>query len=113
MSRFVRKGENEVLYSPNGYQCLEKLYALEDIEEELEMDLITLFEIYNKLCEQKFVYVKFGNEIIYSYDDYFVIDFKDKEIIGMEYEPIDYYSFKDYGKTWALTREVLENEKIN
>ena len=38
-----------------------KLGKLEDIEEELEMDLITLFEIYNKLFEQKFVYFKIGN----------------------------------------------------
>ena len=88
-----------------------KLGQLEDIEEELDIELTTLFEIYNKLCKQKFVYVKIGNEIRCEYSDYFVVDFKNKEIIGMEYEPINYYSLKDHGKTWALTREELENDR--
>lgn len=87
-----------------------KLGKLEDIEEQIEMDLITLFEIYNKMCEQKFVYIKIGNEIKFEYYDSYVIDFKNKEIIGMEYEPIGFFSFKDYGITWAVSREELENE---
>ena len=88
-----------------------KLGKLEDIEEELEMDLITLFEIYNKLFEQKFVYFKVGNEIKCEYYDYYVIDFKNKEIISVEYGPMGFYPFKDYGKTWALTKEELENDR--
>ena len=87
-----------------------KLGKLEDIEEELDIELTTLFELYNKMCEQKFVYVKIGNEIRCEYYDYYVIDFKNKKIIGMEYEPMSFFSFKDYGKTWALTREELEND---
>ena len=87
-----------------------KLEKLEDIEEELDIELTTLFEIYNKMCEQKFVYFKIGNEIKIEYYDYYVIDFKNKEIIGTEYELMGFYSFKDYGKTWALTKEELENE---
>ena len=88
-----------------------KLGKLEDIEEELDIELTTLFELYNKMCEQKFIYVKIGNEIKCVYYDYYVIDFKNKEIIGMEYEPMSFYPFKDYGKTWALTREELENDR--
>ena len=88
-----------------------KLGKLEDIELELDMQLTTLFELYNKMCEQKCVYVKIGNEIKCEYSDYFVVDFKNKEIIGMEYEPMNYYEFKDHGKTWALTREELENDR--
>ena len=83
---------------------------LEDIEEELDIQLTTLFGLYNKMCEQKFVYVKIGSEIRCEYNDYFVVDFKNKEIIGMEYEPMNYYEFQNHGKTWALTREELENE---
>ena len=44
MGRFVKKGENGVLYSPNGYQCLQKLYALEDIEGELRCPLEVVFK---------------------------------------------------------------------
>ena len=90
-------------------KALNKLGKLEDIEEELGIDLITLFEIYNKLFEQKFVYFKVGNEIKREYYDYYVIDCQNKEIISVEYEPMGFYSFKDYCKTWALTKEVLEN----
>ena len=88
-----------------------KLEKLEDIEEELDIELTTLFEIYNKMCEQKFVYFKIGNEIKIEYYDYYVIDFKNKEIISVEYELMGFYSFKDYGKTWALTKEELENDR--
>ena len=87
-----------------------KLGKLEDIEEELDIQLTTLFELYNKMCQQKFVYVKIGSEIKCEYNDYFVVDFKNKEIIGMEYEPMNYYELQDHGKTWALTKEELENE---
>ena len=100
----------------NAYKTLfdkiyRKLGKLEDIEEQIEMDLITLFELYNKICEQKFIYVKIGNEIRCEYSDYFIIDFKNKEIVGMEYEPMNYYEFQDHGKTWALTKEELENDR--
>lgn len=88
-----------------------KLERLEDIEEELGIDLITLFEIYNKLFEQKFVYFKIGNEIKREYYDRYVIDFKNKEIISVEYELMGFYSFKDYSKTWALTKEELKNDR--
>ena len=88
-----------------------KLGKLEDIEEELDIQLTTLFELYNKMCEQKFIYVKIGNEIKCVYYDYYVIDFKNKEIIGMEYEPMSFFSFKEHGRTWALTREELENDR--
>ena len=84
---------------------------LKDIELELDMQLTTLFELYNKMCEQKCVYVKIGSEIRCEYSDYFVVDFKNKEIIGMEYEPMNYYKLQDHGKTWALTKEMLENER--
>ena len=44
MGRFVKKGENGVLYSPNGYQCLEKLYDLEDLEQDLGCPLEVVFK---------------------------------------------------------------------
>ncbi len=91
-------------------KAMNKLGKLEDIEEELKVDLIALFAVYNKLCEQKFVYFKIDGEIKkhYPFGDSFVIDFKNKEIIGIEYEPDIWLSFKDYGIIWALNREELE-----
>ena len=91
-------------------KALNKLCKLEDIEEELGIDLITLFAVYNKLCEQKFVYFKIGYQVKCLYYDSYVIDFKNKEIVCMEYEPTDWLPFKYYGITWALSREGLENE---
>ena len=114
MSRLTNKNMGFTFGRMNGKTIFNKIYhklsQLEDIEEELDIELTTLFEIYNKMCEQKFVYVKIGNEIRCEYNDYFVVDFKNKEIIGMEYEPMNYYELQDHGKTWALTREELENE---
>lgn len=90
-----------------------KLVKLENIEEEIEIPLIALFDIYKKLCEQKFVYIKIGNEIKSEYYDSYVIDFKNKEIVAMEYKPENWLPFKDYGITWALTREELEENETS
>ena len=45
MSRFVRKTEDGTLYSYNGYQCLEKLYALEDLLEKYKIEDLSELEI--------------------------------------------------------------------
>ena len=87
-----------------------KLERLKAIEDEIEIYLTTLFDIYNKLCEQKFVYFKIGYQIKCFYYDYYLIDFKNKEIVCMGYEPENWLPFKDYGITWSLSKEVLENE---
>ena len=86
------------------FQRLERLEAIED---EIEIFLTTLFDIYKKLCEQKFVYMKIGYQVKCFYYDYYLIDFKNKEIVCMEYEPAEWLAFKDYGITWALSREGL------
>lgn len=101
---------------------LTKLGQLEDIEEELGIDLTTLFKALNKGF-----YIKYNNKIVHippdknitvnfwyniinvSIPPKFFIDCKK----GTDYisEEIDEeYWFKDYGKTWALTKEELENE---
>ena len=86
---------------------LGRLEKLEAIEDEMGIFLTALFNIYKKLCEQKTVYMKIGHQIKCFEYDYYVIDFKNKEIIGMEYEPENWLSFKDYGITWALSKEGL------
>ena len=115
MNRLTNKNMEFTFGRMSGKTIFNKIYRklsqIEDIEEKIEIDLITLFEVYNKLCEQKFLYIKIDNEIKCVYYDYYVIDFKNKEIIGMEYEPMSYYEFQDHGRTWALTKEELENDR--
>ena len=97
----------------------EKLCPLEDVEEELGIYLITLYKALNKGF-----YIKYNDKIIHIFPDKnitvnfwyntinvfippkFFIDCKK----GTDYlsEEIDEeYWFKDYGKTWSLTKEEL------
>ena len=89
-----------------------KLGRLEDIEEELGIDLITLFNIDKQLNTKKEIWFKIEDEIEENLrcDSYYIIDLKHKAFVKIEYEPLDYLYFKDYGKTWALTKEELEND---
>ena len=101
---------------------LTKLGQLEDVEDKLEIDLLTLFKALNKGF-----YIKYNNKIIHIFPDKnitvnfwyntinvfippkFFIDCKK----GTDYlsETIDEeYWFKDYGKTWSLDKGNLENE---
>ena len=80
------------------------------IEEGIGIDLITLF----KALKQGGVYVKYGNKVDW------VLMMKNFEILGdgNEITLLSQVKLnpKDYGKTWALTKEELENEideKVN
>lgn len=101
-----------------GYEikdCIEnatyKLALLEDVEDKLGIDLITFFKIF----EGQDVYIKVNNgEIIEGFSPfieenlcgiYFTVDGKYTNTIA-DYGSY-YVSLKDYGKTWALTREEL------
>lgn len=85
-------------------KCYKKLSQLEDIEEELGIDLITLFKA-----------LKNG---VYAYDhanniDHMKIlstfyDTKDMECQTDFDGDIFEYDFADYGISWALTKEELE-----
>lgn len=88
-----------------------KLGKLEDIEEDYGIDLITIFNIYNKLNNQKSIYTKLCSEIKehHLYGCYFVIDFNEMAFRELDYDS-DCLYFKHYGITWALTRKELENE---
>ena len=93
----------------NSNACVDKLGKLEDIEEELGIDLITLFDIDKQLNTRKKIWLKIEDEIEenFRFDSYYIIDLKHKAFVKIEYEPLDYFYFKDYGKTWALTKEEL------
>lgn len=104
---------------------LDKLTELENIEQELGIDLITLckalkdgFYSVRKFGKNKsitFNNAKRSDDLVYI----MVVDYEMKEIRWSHnyssdcHNPLRYhsYKFKDYGKTWALTEEELENDK--
>ena len=82
---------------------VEKLGQLEDIEEELGIDLITLF----KALEEGIWFKNFDGKLRFSPLMCAELEISEKglSLISMEMDALFY--FKDYGKTWALTREEL------
>lgn len=91
-------------------KCIQKLGQLEDIEQELGIDLITLFKALKEPA-----YVVVNDKIVETYCGHIGEECKtiDFEIDGKDYKNLyDIETFyvltKEYGKTWALTREELE-----
>lgn len=94
--------------------AIEKLAKLEDIEEELGCDLITLF----KALKQGYIYEKLEDEI--TKRDVDMLDFKEgvRCVLFEKSCEIDNYMqcyqmlnyIQDYGKSWALTKEELKEE---
>lgn len=94
-----------------------ELKRLEDIEEELGIDLITLFKVLNsKELYKKGVFTNFVTKpeekiVKREFKQIYLINFLDAkeiriEIVGNSYREALY--FENYGKTWALTKEELE-----
>ena len=76
----------------------EKLCQLEDVEEKLGIDLITLF----KALEDGVYYLNKQKELRWCQSRNLVISQKSLRVYRHHYK-----LFKDYGKTWALTKEEL------
>lgn len=98
MKRLVKNGKiildgTDPLYVKEE-QALRKLEELEDIEEELGIDLITFFKIYNA----DKVYIK-------GKDYYWKIKHYNRHSITVGTNKTICLLFKDYGKIWALTKE--------
>ena len=94
-------------------QCVNKLGQLEDIEEELGMELKVYHKLMNMLyCGKKYpniLYVKDKDNIVQV--GILEIDYCKKKIIfykDKSYNEDYVYAFIQYGKTFALTREELE-----
>lgn len=90
-----------------------KLKSLEDIEEELGMELKVYHKLMNMLyCGKKYpniLYVKDKDNIVQV--GILEIDYCKKKIIfykDKSYNEDYVYAFIQYGKTFALTREELE-----
>lgn len=98
---------NEYLHS-----IITKLGKLEDIEDKLGVDLITFF----KILDGKKLYGKDSNGRIYEmftvqdmrcfFDEGAFIAY-DPYYNSMQHDKRCYLHLKDYGKTWALTKEEL------
>ena len=90
---------------------LDKLEEHRKIEKEIGMDLINAIELCKQVNSKKVVYTKerWGIDTIKILDELDVELFSHrlyKSARGM-YVSLDLY---EYGKTWALTKEELENE---
>lgn len=112
MSRLTIKNENvdfltgvKFEYETDDLYAVDKLGTLEDLEEELGIDLLTLFKalktnIWNeKTHRQEWVVLDYSNnEFVLKTTKELYID--DNKCILL---------LKDYGKTWALDRNDLED----
>ena len=104
--RYTKKINNGYTTEQEGINavvpCIGKLGKLEDIEEELGIDLV-------KLLSAKSIFVVECDEIYESQTPF--VDCVNKQILLAHYTTItEDYDFKDYGKTWAFTKEELKNE---
>ena len=121
-TRVTKKHKDlEGVYSFEGLENIEegacKLGQLEDTEEDLDIDLALLDKALKAIkCidhyEEKFFYVKGSSGTIYPVQGaelcYCPTQFFIRIIMGNEDMRFVTYWLKDYGKTWALTKEELE-----
>ena len=99
--------ENDGYFTEKEYEVAGKLGQYEDIDEEIGINYITL----NKLRKTNKIYYLNNNNEIMETVEIFSIDFINCNLKTIITSPfVDVWDFKDYGKTWALTREELENE---
>ena len=107
MIRLTEK--RDLLYfGTDGYivsNCLQKLGSLEDLEEEIGINLITLFK-----ATHQGIWMK-HNGAFYFFDN-LIVDFKHKCLVQIvSSDEVETFPFDSYGEDWALTREELENDK--
>ena len=97
------------ILEPRLQQIYDKLFELEDIEEELGIDLITLFKaIKNGI----WYWTKNSNVNAPQPSGPWKLhcDFYDRKgFVDEDDWYCEVFRFSEYGKTWALTKEELEN----
>lgn len=131
MNRLTLKDDEYWVKSDNQNKAIQKLGQLEDIEEELGIDLITLFKalkngIWSKggwyepcYLDAEPVFIKpedlrigktwYSQQNSENDDSSHFIEKNKLCLFDMDYE-VEQHIVKvcDYGKTWALTKEELE-----
>ena len=100
---------NNVLMTDNNYKEL-KLGKLENIEDELTVDLLTFVKIF-----EKGIFVKnesTNNKIEYwsPFNIKVIKSTYQTDICYIRSKKNKYVGCFNYGKTWALTKEELEND---
>ena len=84
-----------------------KLGQLEDIEDELGIDLITLFKVLTSD-----VYLYHNDRLTKCEQAPSLLNFDGEYCLEYHFEnDIEQVYLKDYGKTWVLTKEELENKQ--
>lgn len=110
--RTTQKNEFHIMPSTMIEIC-QKLGQLEDIEKKIGIDLITLFKALNNGYYTVHVF-KYGtrNKFISKTKElkYCSLSTNDKGEFMLFYKYNDGVRLKDYGITWALTREELEEK---
>ena len=116
MNRLTKKKDKHYVYIHNEFhnigEHVDKLGQLEDIEEELGIDLITLFKAFLYGVYYFMDGTQLTKDYVYLIDNYISVGTREQ----LSYSFITIFerqilSLNDYGKTWALTREELENDK--
>ena len=99
-------GSKENANVPIDYvEITDKLGQLEDIEEELGVDLVTFFKyMFADKFYVKDKYLGIVERLFWSISRNYVEVVEEKYPYGDCTETLN---FKDYGKTWALTKEEL------
>lgn len=104
-SHLINKGKYQIKDNVMIYNAIDKLGQLEDIEEKLGIDLITLV----KLLKSPIYYICLGPIVK---EENFKVDLNEKTIVMNYFDGNSYevkLPLKDYGKTWAFTKEELES----
>ena len=91
-------------HNVNELDLWNKLGQLEDIEEELGVDLITLFTA----LQNGVWYKDYKDNDKIKFTDDIEENMKCKELIVPAKYTIIGLKFKDYGETWALDKQTLE-----
>ena len=104
MNRLTEKASDFKIYGH--YQCngnaIDKLGQYEDLEEEIGIDLITLFK-----ATQQGIWMK-RNKVFYFFDN-LIVDFKHKCLVQIvSNDEVETFPFDAYGEDWVLTREELK-----
>lgn len=110
MERLTKKIRGIDAYTPNcvgNIPLLTKLGHFEDLEDELGIPLEVLFKALKNGIYR--LYEEFDDEPPYVRFAFVSILYnEDNSAWVFECSNLDIYDLKDYGKTWALTREELE-----
>ena len=98
MNRFTKPNYEHDLF--RAIYC--KLQYLEDIEEEIGIDLITVSK-----ATQQGIWVK-RNNVFYFFDN-LIVDFKHKCLVQIvSNDEVETFPFDSYGEDWGLSKEELE-----